>query len=343
MTETFVYKQIIGNKHYRHVVFTREVKNKEIFPIDSLVLIKDSKELEESLKEHKIDLLHAHFGPSALLALESKSKLNIPMLTFFHGFDVKMYPMTRSKFSEYRDLFLKGEAFAVPSNALKKELIALGCPEDKITVCYLGIDIQRIPFRQRKLDSHPIRILSIGRLVEKKGHDNLIEALSLVEKKIPHFQLHIIGGGDKYEELQQIIHKFRLEQKVFLLGAIPHHKTLEMLQQAHLFCLASRHTSDGDMEGLPVSLLEAQAAGIPIISTKHSGIPEGVLDGRSGYLAEENNPKDLADKLMTLMNHTENWPKFGKVGRQWIEKQFHDDNERQQLMNIYRKMGGFFG
>lgn len=338
LTQTFVYQQIIRNTKYRHVVFAEKIMNEEIYPVPSLVKVKDGKTLSETIKRNNIDVLHAHFGPNALYALEAKKNLKLPMVTFFHGWDVRKFPNTRLK--EYTELFRLGEAFAVPSMAIKNELILLGCPESKIAVCYLGIDMHRFSFTPRTLDSLPIRLISVGRLVNKKGHKVLIEALSFVEKEIPNFHLTIIGEGKLYNELQSLITQKNLSEKVSLVGSLPPAEIAKELRQAHIFCLASHRSEDGDMEGLPISILEAQATGLPIVSTRHSGIPEAVIEGRSALLAEENNPHDLAKQLLSLMSQPNNWAEFGAVGRTWVNTNFHADNQADRLNEVYRRLIG---
>ncbi|MEH7383774.1 glycosyltransferase, partial [Bacillus sp. JJ1533] len=106
----------------------------------------------------------------------------------------------------------------------------------------------------------------------------------------------------------------------------------------HIFCLASVTGQDGNMEGLPVSILEAQAMGLPVVSTRHSGIPEGVDEGRSALLAEEGNPSDLAQKIMEMMSEPERWPHFGLAGREWVGKYFDGDKQAEELKNIYDRL-----
>ncbi|WP_243291373.1 glycosyltransferase [Bacillus sp. FJAT-47783] len=339
LTETFVHQQIIRNKWFQNIVFTKKMINEDRFPVDHLIKVDNEKELQTALEGNRIELIHAHFGPSALYTLQAKQSLGIPMLTFIHGYDAKKYPLSkRENLRKYHDLFNKCEAFAVPSKAIKKELLSLGCPNEKITVHHLGIDVDQFTFRPRKLDGKTIRLISVGRLIEKKGHHHLIEALSIVKNNVPNFHLTIIGEGSMRHTLEKLIDKFHLQNEITLLGQQFHHRVLEKLNDSHIFCLPSVTEKNGNMEGLPVSILEAQAMGLPIISTKHSGIPEGVVDGKSGLLSKEGDIDELAKNLITLMNDTGVWEEFGFTGRKWVEKHFHADKQALELKTLYDRI-----
>ncbi|MEH7381663.1 glycosyltransferase, partial [Bacillus sp. JJ1533] len=252
LSETFVLRQIVQNQWFRNVVFTSKRKNEHLFPALDLIEIHNKADLAKALEQSRVDLIHAHFGPSALYALSAKKKLGIPMLTFIHGYDARQYPnRTPKKMKQYIELFEVGELFAVPSEAIKQQLIALGCPTEKVIVCHLGVDLS-FRFRPRTLDNGEIRLISVGRLVEKKGHNHLIQALSIVQKQIPNFHLTIIGEGAEREELTALIARLGLEEKVSLLGGQSHSKVLNELDRSHIFCLASVTGQDGNMEGLPV-------------------------------------------------------------------------------------------
>lgn len=340
-SETFVYEQIIRNNWHRHLVLAKKRKNEGIFPIDAWIEFKDDAQLLPLLEQHRVDLIHAHFGPNALRVLKAKIKLGIPMLTFIHGYDARQFPRSkRQNFYAYQKLFKHGELFAVPSEAIKQELIGLGCPEGKVVVCHLGIDVNRFAFRERVLSGDTIKLISIGRLVEKKGHQHLIQALAIMERKMPHFHLTIIGEGQERDRLSCLIKQYGLQEKVCLLGSRPPKEVISELERAHIFCLASVTGKNGDMEGLPISILEAQSMGLPVVSTRHSGIPESVVDGQSAYLAEEANPSDFAEKLLTLMEHPEWWPKFGSCGRKWVDDHFHMEKQALKLNGIYNQLLG---
>lgn len=338
-TETFVYHQIVRNTAYRNLVFASKCENSRIFPIKNIIKFKGRSDLLDALRNCPVDLLHAHFAPNALTALRAKKELNIPMLTFVHGYDAKKFPTAKpDRLKEYKELFREGELFAVPSRAIKRELVAMGCPKKKVVVCHLGINLERFQFKPRRLKGDAIRLISVGRLVEKKGHSILIQALSLINKKMPNFHLTIIGSGKLEERLKEQIKELGLSKKITMLGGIPPSEVLRYLDRSHIFCLASVTAKDGDMEGLPVSILEAQAMGLPVVSTRHSGIPEGVNDGKSALLATEGDIRDFARKLYAMMSTPENWAEFGARGRRWVEKYFDAKKQAYELSKIYDRL-----
>lgn len=340
LTETFVYQQIVRNSDFNNVAFTPKVSNKEIFPIEHLVEVKKNTDLANELSNYRVDMLHAHFGPSALFALQAKEELGIPMLTFVHGYDARKYPYMNNKVGDYRKLFTSGELFLVPSNAIKQELLSLGCPETKVRVAHLGIDIDQFQYQSRKLKDKNglIEIVSVGRLIEKKGHHILIEALSKVKKKMSNFRLTIVGDGPDRPALVEQINRLGLDRHIQLAGNQQHAEVRNILNQAHIFCLASAAGKDGNMEGLPVSILEAQAVGLPVVSTRHSGIPEGVIEGGSALLAAENDPVDLAIKLIEMMSQPEKWSKIGLKGRKWVVQHFNAAKQAEELRDIYLEL-----
>lgn len=339
ISETFIHQQIMRNCWFHNVVFAKNIINEEIFPVKHLIPFDEPMDLLNLFSQYQVKLIHAHFGPSALRALPAKRQLKIPLLTFIHGFDAKRYPNENSQnLARYQALFEHGDVFAVPSEPLKKELINLGCPSHKVTVCHLGVDVDRLSFRPRIWNSDPIRLISVGRLVPKKGHHNLIEALSMVEKKMPKFELAIIGEGKERKNLEHLIQHYGLTNKIRLMGSRTHQEVIDELNRSHIFCLASVTDPEGDMEGLPISILEAQALGLPVVSTQHSGIPEGVIEGKSALLAKEADPVDLADKLLELMGIPDQWTVFGRAGREWVEQHFHAEKQAEELKKIYEKL-----
>ncbi|MEW9669184.1 glycosyltransferase [Ammoniphilus sp. 3BR4] len=339
ISQTFVYRQILDNSWYRHAIFAKKRLNKKVFPIDGLVLYKEKTDLIHILKENQVDLIHAHFAPNAINVLEAKMLLKIPMLTFIHGYDATKVPRLKAKNRRnYKLLFENGDLFAVPSEAILKELLFLGCPANKLVVCRLGIDLKLFPFQPRTLDGDVIRLISVGRLVEKKGHHHLIEALSYIRDSVPPFHLTIIGDGKLKNYLINLTLRHGLQDRVSFLGSVRPPAVLSELQKAHIFCLASITGRKGDMEGLPVSILEAQATGLPVISTRHSGIPEAVLDGRSGFLAEEGNIKELAQKLLDLMNQPKRWTEFGSEGRIRVTEHFDAKKSAEELKGLYDRL-----
>src|SRR5262249_31326711 len=202
-----------------------------------------------------------------------------------------------------------------------------------------GIDLQRYPFRARALqDDEPVRIVTVGRLVEKKGIEYVIRALARVASRHPRLRYDVIGDGPLRRPLEQLAREQSLGDILQFHGSVSGEKVRALLDQAHLFVLASVTAQDGDQEGTPVSLLEAQAAGLPVISTRHSGIPEIVLDGESGWLVPEREVEALSGRLTTLIEHPEMWAACGSKGRQFVEAGFTRTKCMNDLLDIYSEL-----
>jgi len=220
-----------------------------------------------------------------------------------------------------------------------QQLQRLGCSPDKIRKLSYGIDLQRYPSRARALqDDEPVRIATVGRLVEKKGIEYVIRALAKVARKHPRLRYDVIGDGPLRRSLEQLAHEQSLGDVVQFHGALSGERVRALLDQAHLFVLASVTAHDGDQEGTPVSLLEAQAAGLPVISTRHSGIPEIIAEGESGWLVPERDPEALAERLTSLIEHPETWASCGSRGRKFVETGFARTKCINDLLDVYSEL-----
>ncbi|RYL89861.1 colanic acid biosynthesis glycosyltransferase WcaL [Sporolactobacillus sp. THM7-4] len=338
ISETFIYSELVSLNNFTPIVCYKRRMNPEQFPFDSMFQFKTDEELKEILSEQKVDLIHARFGLTGAELLNVKKELGIPMLTSFHGFDLPTNVRTFDKYGgRLERLFQEGDAFTVTSNNMKKILVDFGCPENKIFVHHSGIDIEKFSFRTRKFPKHGvITILSVGRLVEKKGMKYLIKAFSKVHKKYPRTRLRIAGDGELRDELKAQVKQLKLKKAVTFLGGIPQEEVIKEMQKAHLFALTSKTASDGNQEGIPNVLKEAMASGLPVVSTRHAGIPELVRDGKSGFLVKERDTSAIARSLIQLMKHPDRWNKMGENGRKTVKQFFNTQKQIVELEQIYQ-------
>ncbi|GAX92000.1 glycosyltransferase [Effusibacillus lacus] len=336
-SETFIYSELINLSKVAPIVCTKKVMNLERFPFHSIYLFKKSNELEKVLKKRNIDLIHARFGTTAVELLDLKKKLGVPMLTSFHGFDLPSNKVSYKKYKgKLQQLFQEGEAFTVTSNNMKKILMDYGCPKNKIIVHYSGIDVDRFEFKERKIpENNKIRLLCVGRMVEKKGMKYLINAFHRVYKIYPNIRLHIAGDGPLRKKLKKQVKELKIEGKVKFLGEISHKEVVKEMHKAHIFVLASVTGKHGNQEGIPNVLKEAMATGMPVISTKHAGIPELVRDGKSGFLVDEKDSKKLAERILDLIRNPDLWIKMGKKGRDTVKRKFNSAKQVEELEKIY--------
>ena len=284
------------------------------------------------------DIIHCHFGTNGILGAQLKhiGAIKGKLITSFHGYDISKYPKANGM-GVYDLLFKEGDLFLPISERWKEKLISLGCPEEKTVVHRMGIDTKTFLLHPRKI--HPsgkIYILTVGRLVEKKGIAYGVQAVASLLHKYPQIEYRIIGDGPLRPEISRLIQDIKASEQITLLGWRTQEDTVKLMQEAHIFLAPSITSDTGDQEGIPVVLMEALAQGLPVVSTWHSGIPELVQDGLSGLLAPERDSTALAAKLDYLLTHHELWAPMGQAGCAYVQK-FYDINLlNDQLVALYR-------
>ncbi|HTJ58442.1 MAG TPA: glycosyltransferase [Devosiaceae bacterium] len=282
------------------------------------------------------DVLLCHFGPAGRVAahLKAMGLIKAPLVTVFHGYDVTQYLDDKSP-AEYRELFQSADLLIAISDLWHRRLLELGAPPEKIETLHLGIDCSAFEYRPRRIEpGEPIRFVSVGRMTEKKGHRYTVEAFAELASRHPELdlKLDIAGSGPLFDELQGLVNRLGLSQRVRLLGGINHDEVRRLLDAAHIFVLHSVTAGDGDMEGIPVSIMEAMAMGLPVASTLHSGIPELVADGRSGLLVAERDAQAFADALGRLIGDPALVEGMGRDGRAIIERDYNADLQAERLL-----------
>lgn len=287
----------------------------------------------------KYDIIYCHFGTAGILGVLLKEiGVTGKLITTFHGFDMSAYILSTSR-NIYKKLFTKGDLFLPISEHWKTKLIRLGCDKEKIVVHHMGINLEKFKyFDRRKKSGEPIKILTIGRLVEKKGYEYTIKAIKKIIVKYRNIEYIIVGDGPLENKLKKLVSESGIKKYIKFMRAAKQDEVLDFYKQAHIFMLPSITASNGDQEGIPVVLMEAQATGLPVISTFHSGIPEVVVDGKSGFLVPEQDVNALIEKLEYLIGNPELWPKMGRYGRKFIEKKYDIKKLNKQLVEIYQNL-----
>ena len=295
--------------------------------------------IEPFLKEH-FNIIHCHFGPNGIIAAYIREilKLETKIITTFHGYDLTSELKMKSN-TIYKHLFENGDLFLPINEYFRNKLIDLGCNKEKIIVHHMGIELNKFEFHNKMRPNNcTIKLLTVGRLVEKKGHEYVIKALHRLLEKYDNLRYIIAGDGPLSEKLKNLIVNLDLSKYVMFIGAATDCEVVDLYNQAHIFILHSIAASNGDMEGTPVVLMEAQACGLPIISTYHSGIPEVVKDGKSGFLVPERDVDALAEKMEYLINHPELWPEMGRAGRRFVEEKYDIVKLNKRLERIYEAL-----
>jgi colanic acid/amylovoran biosynthesis glycosyltransferase len=298
--------------------------------------------IEEELRAARPALIHAHFGTDGLLVLPLACALGVPLITSLRGYDVSrsdaaLLASGRLSWIRYalgkKRLQHGGALFLAVSDALRKQAIARGYPEARTLTHYNGVDLDR--FRPGEAPAKPGLILHVGRLVEKKGTKVLIEAL----KEIADAKLVIIGDGPLRGALERQARE--LENRVRFLGELPSDEVAQWMRRASVLAAPSVTASDGDAEGLPNVVVEAAASGLPVVGTKHSGIPEAIEEGVTGFLVPECDAGALAARLAEVLTSGALQREMGAAARRLAERKFSRQMLTKRLEAIYDEVAGF--
>ncbi|MEQ8857288.1 MAG: glycosyltransferase [Pseudomonadales bacterium] len=293
--------------------------------------------VSRELRSGPYDIVHCQFGNlgQRWVPVMRSGLLHGALVTSIRGHDATQ--KDRYNTGYYRELFRNSRLLMPVSRSLAERLLSLGCSPHKIQVLHSGIDCQRFHFRCRKrAGPEPVRILSVARLVEMKGIEYGIEAVARMLRSGSEVHYDIVGDGPLRPQLQALIQRLGVTASVRIHGWKPHEELVAILQAAHLFLAPSVTAENGETEGIPNAVKEAMAVGLPVVATRHSGIPELVIDEVSGFLVPERDCDALAAALTKLLNAPGRWPAMGQAGRAHVESEFDTNRLNQRLVDLYR-------
>ena len=276
------------------------------------------------------DAIVAHFGPNGVHASEMRRAgvLRGPLVTVFHGYD--MNPQVSQVRRGYDKLFQEGDLFLPVSRYFQSRLIEWGAPPERTLVHHMGVDPDRFEFATRSMDDGILRLLSVARLVPKKGLEFGVRAAAQLGSRVRYT---IVGDGPERSRLQSLIDELGTNT-IQLAGWKTQDEVAALLRASHALVAPSVTTDTGDEEGIPVALMEAMATGMPVISTRHSGIPELVDDGVSGDLVEERAVDQLAGSMQRFLDRPGRAAEMGRAGRNTIESRFNNNVLHPRLLEM---------
>lgn len=294
---------------------------------------------EQQIQKLNPVLVHAHFGPDATRFLPLARALKIPLLVTFHGYDatVKDEYARRSYYSHRvylrRREALKREArmFIAVSEFIKRRLLDQGFMPEKLMLHYIGVDTET--FQPDLATTREPVVLFVGRLVEKKGCEYLIEAMSKVQAVKPEIELVVIGDGPLRSSLEQLAGQ-KLQRYRFL-GVQPPNSVRAWMNLAKVFSVPSTTAASGDSEAFGIVFAEAQAMGLPVASFASGGIPEAVAHGETGLLSAERDWQELALHLLLLLEDNDLWQRFSRAGQERVRLLFDLKKQTRALEEIY--------
>lgn len=286
----------------------------------SLRLLIASSRWPRTTPERRVWLAHYGRWGRFACALRDLGLIKGPIATVFHGKDMSAY--LKKQPSAYRTLFKQGELFLPISDHWRQKLVSLGAPPERTIVHRMGVDTTRFKETPRTLQpGEQVRFIGVGRMVEKKGFDDAIAAFAKIHAEA-NATLTLIGDGELKAQLQAQAASLGIGNVVRFTGLLLHHEVEAALRQAHIFVLPSKTAASGDMEGIPVALMEAMAQGMPVLATRHSGTPELVEHHVSGLICDEADRTTLAANMAALAAAPQRWPAMGAAGAARVRAAF---------------------
>lgn len=300
-----------------------------------------------AFREHRPSVLHSHFGYRGWADLVLARRYGLAHVVTFYGHDVTMYPRTWPVWRRrYDELFAAADMILCEGPYMSSSIVALGCPENKIRIQRLGVELDRLPCRPRELaPGEPVRVLVAGAFRPKKGIPSALEAVAAARAAGLDLRVTVIGGsngsaGEEEERLriEDVVRKRRLGNCVAFSGMVPYEDLIAAIKSHHIFLSPSVTAPDGDSEGgAPVTIIEAAASGMPVVSTTHCDIPQVVEDGRTGLLAPEGDQEALAHCLSRLAGDPGLWPRMGVAAGELARRDFDVRRCAAQLVGAYRE------
>jgi len=290
-----------------------------------------------SLINENTDVVFAQFGNVGAEIMKICKKINLPLIVHFHGFDISVKTLIENYKEKYQEMFEYATYIIAVSKCMRNMLINLGCCESKIIYnpCIANDTYYSIrPAYNKKL------FIGAGRFVPKKAPQNTILAFIKVLEKHPDAKLILAGEGELLETCKELVKQNRIEKSVFLPGTFNMEQLKLWLSEAMAFVQHSITAPNGDMEGTPVVICEASLAGLPVISTFHAGIPDVIIDGKTGLLVKEGDIEGMAKNMTWILDNPEKAKEIGTAGKENIWKNFNMKKHIKVLDEIIYKAAG---
>jgi colanic acid/amylovoran biosynthesis glycosyltransferase len=273
------------------------------FPITKEAPVHHPYDLVKILQRDQPQLVHVYYGHKAVHFHDMLRAWGGPFVVSFHGVDVSKFLDEPGYADALKQVFADAKLVMARSQSLLDRLVELGCPRQKLRMNRTPIPLQHLSATVRRPpDDGQWRLVQACRLIQKKGILTTLKALAIVKQQYPLVRYVLCGEGPLKTKIGDALKKHGLEDNVELLGWLEQAQLLEQYRIAHMFLHPSEKTREDDQEGVPNSMLEAMATGLPVVATLHGGIPEAVTHGHDGFLVPEKSPEQLAEAILKLMN-----------------------------------------
>lgn len=292
---------------------------------------------ETVIRSQSPDIIHAHFGYDGWRMYRVAKKTNTPLVVSFYGSDVSRLPTEFGWTRRYRKLAVHAQKFVAATDFMKTQLVDLGFPKEDIEVIRFGVDLDKFPLKKRFNPSD--RLMMVGRMVEKKGFRYTLRALKiLIEQQNRKVHVDLYGDGPLKNDLQKEAKELGISKQVEFHGYVRNSKVRSELQKHSILLAPSVTAADGDKEGLPNTILEAMASGVPVIATDHAAIPEAIHNKETGLIVPERDPKAIASALVTLLDQQVDIEQIRHNARNLIEEQYSIERLVNQTEKLYSQI-----
>lgn len=320
----------------KYPVIRHKLLRRRLFTPGWLPMLREAKKL---VKLGKFKLVQAaQVLPCGIVALLLKKRFKIPYLVYTHGFDVLLPQSHPRHFKQLKRVLKEADQVIANSEFTKKELLKLNVPENKITIInpcpYITPELpnqKENPFL-KKLENKKV-LLTVGRLVERKGHDKVIAALPEILKTIPDLVYLIAGQGPNEEKLKKQVAELNLETRVFFTGFVPDEELPSLYRASDFFIMPARQI-EKDVEGFGLVYLEANSFGKPVIAGKSGGVEDAVIDNLNGLLVNPESEKKISEAIIKLLNDPNLMNKLGVQGKKRVEEEFQWPKQAEKLKKV---------
>ena len=358
-----IYRQITALRDVSTFVMTKSVQNAERFPFNDIEIIRaprfnpfrhgwlkfvercppivyrgEYQLLDNLLERRGADLMHIYFGHTGVHLLPFIQVWGKPCIVSFHGADVMLREDSPDYATKLRKVFHAVPLVLARSRSLEQRLVRLGCPPEKIRINRTGIPLDQFPVRRREAPADGAwRFLQACRLIPKKGLATCLRAFALFHRENPNAELFIAGKGPLQPILEALAAQLDVSQDVHFTGFLSQPDLLNLYHDCHVFLHPSEMQADENQEGIPNSILEAMATGMPVLATRHGGIPEAVEDGRCGALVDERDHRALAAEMKKITRSQHTFGEMGALASESVAAHFEQRLQVTQLEGYYRE------
>lgn len=356
-----IYRQVTGLRRYRTFVMTRERQCEGEFPFADVEVIPRARKnfikrfwlkyvmrkppvyyrgelqvLIKLLARRPVDLMHVYFGHTGVHLLPFIQEWKQPCVVSFHGMDIQARPQQESYDDQMRELLRTVPLVLARSRSLFDALAHWGCPREKMRLNRTGIPLDAYPFTQRPMPTDGSwRFVQACRLIEKKGLRTALRAFAKFHAKHPRARFTIAGDGPMRKELIALAAELGVADAVEFCGFLSQQKLAELYAQSHVFVHPSEMPPDQNQEGVPNSMLEAMATGLPVVATTHGGIPEAVTHERTGLLVAERDDEALFRALDQITAADDLLYILGAAAARSVREEFEQEKAIEKLEGFY--------